>query len=107
MALSFLFITGGPVYPLLKEIRKEALKHLFLVFRKFQQLLTRLPLPGHFTELGTFQSKMDSSTAPLDLYESLGKLGMWRAGAWLVSEAEQNQAKIIFCVGLSDYFRFT
>ena len=40
----------GPVYPLLKERRKEALKHLSLTFRGLDQLSPWLLL----TPLGTF-----------------------------------------------------
>lgn len=39
-----LFVKDGPVYPMMKEIRKEAMKHLALAFRNFDQLLSWLPL---------------------------------------------------------------
>ena len=42
--ISFLFVKDGQVYPMLKEIRKEALKHLSLAFIEFEQLLSWLPL---------------------------------------------------------------
>ena len=45
----------GSVY---KEIRKEAL-NLSLAFREFNQLLSWLILPGHFTQLRIFLSKTD------------------------------------------------
>jgi len=32
------FIQDGPVFPILKEIRKAALKHLSFAFREFDQL---------------------------------------------------------------------
>ena len=37
-------LKDGPVYPMLKEIRKEALKHLSLAFREIYQLLSWLLL---------------------------------------------------------------
>ena len=36
--ISFPFVEDGPVYHILKEIRKEELKHLSLAFREFDQL---------------------------------------------------------------------
>ena len=42
--ISFPFVKDSPVYPMLKVIRKEALKHLSLAFRGFDQLLSWLPL---------------------------------------------------------------
>ena len=37
-------VKNAPVCPLLKEIRKKAIKPLFLQFREIDQLLSRLPL---------------------------------------------------------------
>lgn len=38
------FVKNGPVNPNVKEIRKEALRHLCSAFRGFSQLLFQLPL---------------------------------------------------------------
>lgn len=38
----FLWSKDGPVYPTLKEITKEALRHLSLAFRDFKQLFSWL-----------------------------------------------------------------
>ena len=40
----FSFVKHGAVCPMLKEIRKEALKHLSLALRAFDQLSSWLPL---------------------------------------------------------------
>lgn len=40
----FPFVNQGPVYSMLKEVRKEALQHLSLAFREFEQTLSWLPL---------------------------------------------------------------
>ena len=45
--ISFPFIKDGPVYPVLKQIRKAALKHLSIAFRVFNQLLSWLPPTIH------------------------------------------------------------
>lgn len=42
--ISFPFIKRGPIYPIPNEIRNEVLKHLFLTFKEFNQLLSLLPL---------------------------------------------------------------
>ena len=43
-SISFPSVKDGPVYPMLKEIRKEALKHRSSAFREFDQVLSWLPL---------------------------------------------------------------
>ena len=41
---SFPFVKDGPVNSMLKEIRKDALKHLFLAFGDFEPLFSCPPL---------------------------------------------------------------
>ena len=45
--INFPFIKEGPVYPMLNEVWKEALKQLSLAIREFEQTLSWLPL-RHF-----------------------------------------------------------
>ena len=59
-------VRDGPVYSVLKEIRKEALKRLSLAFGALKRLLSWAAfwiLPGHFTPFGTFLRKEDYKTA--------------------------------------------
>lgn len=42
--ISSSLVKGGPVYPVLNEIGKEASRHLSFTFRDFEQLESRLPL---------------------------------------------------------------
>jgi len=55
--ISFPFIKEGPVYPMLKEVLKEALKQsdLSLVWREFEQTFSWLPL-GYFRVIHSVRS---------------------------------------------------
>lgn len=57
--ISFPFLKDDLLYCLLKEVIKEALKHLSLLFRESLMVITQI-LPHPFLQLGTFHWKTDS-----------------------------------------------
>lgn len=76
--ISFPFVKDGPVSPMLKDIRKEAPKHLSLTFRESDQLLSRLPLtvdtPGSFHSVRNLHKQKRLSYFMLQCYLCLKKL---------------------------------
>lgn len=82
---SVIFFTlkkGGPAYTMLKETRKEALRHLLCGIKRIQpafiMVFTEI-LSGHFTQLKIFPSKRDNSStvnAEIGLRSNIWKANM-------------------------------
>ncbi len=81
--ISFPFLKDGPVCPMLKEIRKEALKHLSLAFREFEQHLSWLPLRyfqvislRNVTKQKTLTKEKDHGS-PYGVFWDLQNVSLW------------------------------